>query len=104
MLKLDGLSLQMKREAFAKQMADRLGKKLVNVVMVQDPRRYKRQQEGKSGIIEFLSIKDAHDSMLAFNAGRIAGYEKTRVAWWNDPCERRVEKCQWCTCMRCTKT
>ncbi|KAI9793271.1 MAG: hypothetical protein M1816_000692 [Peltula sp. TS41687] len=100
-LRISRIPLAKKKEEVAAEMKTLLGKILVNVALVRDPRRHIRETVGNQAIVEFASVRDAWDALVRFRDGDVRGYEGKAVAWLKDPCDRRAARSEACRCLNC---
>lgn len=103
-LRLDRIPVTKKREELAQELQTQLGRPLVHVALIMEPRRHVRETVGNAATIEFLSVKDAYESLQRFRKGQVIGYESTPVTFSPDPCERMPRKSVLCNCRFCQRS
>ncbi|MCJ1400357.1 hypothetical protein MMC11_003562 [Xylographa trunciseda] len=64
-------------------------------------KRYVQDRDGNSGILEFISVKDAFEVMEVFKNKAVTGYEGSTADWLADSCDVAKPALAYCDCLMC---
>ncbi|MCJ1392602.1 hypothetical protein MMC18_005472 [Xylographa bjoerkii] len=96
------VSVLKKTQDFAQDMKTSFPDKIIVKAATSKPiKRYVQERDGNSGILEFVSIKDAFEVMEKFKNEDVLGYEESTAEWLADSCDVAKPALPYCDCLMC---